>query len=84
MMVVLFVSIFHSFLLNESDTLVSAKKTMPESTDLESLAKSLKLVVPSSVKECRKAIQKHCITSMHFWAFTSLLVPDSNESTLRT
>ena len=38
-----------------SDTLASSSKSMPDNTNLEMLAKSLKLVVPSSVKECRKA-----------------------------
>lgn len=40
---------------NESDTLASSIQTMSESTNLEMLAKGLKLVVPSSVKDCRTA-----------------------------
>ena len=35
--------------------MASSIKSMPDSTNLEILAKGLKLVVPSSVKECRKA-----------------------------
>lgn len=40
---------------NESDTLASTIQTMSKSTNLEMLAKGLKLVVPSSVKDCRTA-----------------------------
>ena len=35
--------------------MASSLKSMPESTNLDMLAKGLKLVVPSSVKGCRKA-----------------------------
>ena len=34
---------------------MSSMETVPESTNLEMLAKGLNLIVPSSVKECRKA-----------------------------
>lgn len=38
----------------ETDTLSSSMKTMDESTGLESLGKSLKLIIPSTVLECRE------------------------------
>lgn len=35
--------------------MASSIETVPESTNLEMLAKGLTLIIPSSVKECRKA-----------------------------
>ena len=38
----------------QTDTLVSSTKSMDETTDIESLGKTLKLVIPSSVITCRE------------------------------
>ena len=46
---------FFKAIPKESDTLVSSIETVPESTNPEMLAKGLTLIVPSSVKECRRA-----------------------------